>query len=141
MIHGTNFFWTAAFLGIGLYILTIIFLKFRFPLVFDDSDSRFTVYFSYLIGFFLLIPSLGSYLNSALAEQQITCKNFIIVRKATVGTRETAFFLYCKLSDGVERFEVNKRTWDSVQQNKTIGLCTRKGYLGYDLVMEFKVEK
>ena len=138
-IHGTKFFWTAASIGIAAFVLTIIFLKTKFASVFDESSRRYSVCFGYLFGFFLGVPAAARFLNDALAKPEIECKDFTVVRKSTGGARTTAYFIFCKLDGGEERFEVIKPFWDKVEENKTVELCLKKGYFGYDYVTEFKI--
>jgi FtsH-binding integral membrane protein len=138
-IHGTKFFWSAGVIGIILFVIVIAFFKIKFPTVFDESSRRYSVYFGYLFGLFLVVPATASYINKSCADQRIDCKNFLVSRKSSGGGRTTEYFIFGNYNGSDERFTVVKPLWDSIDENKIIQLCVRKGYWGYEYVTKFNL--
>jgi hypothetical protein len=138
-ILGTQLFWKSGLLGILLALLTTVIIKKTNPSVFHVSSRRFAVYSALFIGFFLFTASLGCFINHFFSDKSIVCKGYEIIRKSKGGKRNNESRLFLKIgNNSEERFAVTDRIYDLAHIGEEIQLCTKKGKLGYEFVMEFK---
>ncbi|WP_281235150.1 hypothetical protein [Flavobacterium gelatinilyticum] len=135
-INGAVFFRNTCFIGIGIGIAFAVLLKILSPSVYDENNRRYTVISGFILGFFLLTPSVSSFVNHTLADEQRVCKNFTITETRITKKRSKEYFVYLDMEDHRnERFSVNKNK--TFYKGEQIELCILKGRLGYDYVVEF----
>ena len=138
-IHGTNFFWLWAFVGLALAFITTIILKKISPSVYHESGRRYTVYGGLFIGFFFLIPAIASLINQNFGKINKNCTSYLLVRMHIGGKRDNHCYLDINLDNQLEeRFEVSRKFYEQISEGEMIHLCTRRGILGYEYVEEFK---
>ncbi|MHA3789872.1 hypothetical protein ACX0HA_16815 [Flavobacterium hauense] len=136
-IGGMSLFFNWAFIGVGLALALIIILHIVRPSVYHESKRRMTIYAGFLFGWFLLFPSVASFINHAFAVDTIICKSYFIVRKDT-GSKGTMFMFLKTDADDKERFDISKELYDKISGGGWITLCTKEGKLGYKVVTKFR---
>ena len=139
-ISGTQLFWRAGFIGMIMATILTLILKKTNPSVFYLSSRRYVVYFGLFVGSFLFVPSSASFINHFFSEKESTCKNYKIIRKSKGGKRNKESWLYLRVgNDNEERFDVTRNIYDKTKEGEQIQLCTKKGRLGYDFVIDFRI--
>ena len=82
-INGTSFFWYSALIGVAIATLITIILKLIKPSVYYESDRRSSVHWGLFFGFFLLLPTIASFINHNYAEINENCARYEIVSVRT----------------------------------------------------------
>ncbi|WP_343688681.1 hypothetical protein [Chitinophaga sp.] len=138
-IYGTRLFWMGGSVGIVLAIILTILLKLLRPGIYDESGSRYTVYYGLFIGLFLTTSALTGFINHHFAIPTTFCKKYVIARKSISTGRHTEYFLFIKFNNNrKERFSVDKTRYDLFEEGGEIELCMLKGKFGFDYVKDFK---
>ncbi len=138
-LFGRQLFWYGAFLGIVLAIINIKVLKQISPTICDTGHRRYSIYFGFYVGLFLLIPALGSFINYQFRSVDINCSTYTIQSKSiSTSSERDAYLLKIYINGRIEDFEVSELVFENAGENKTIELCTQKGYLNYEVVYYFK---
>ena len=137
-IGGTKLFWICGFVGVLIAGVVTAILKLKSPSVYFESSRRYTVHFGLFIGFFLITPATGSFVNHYFSDNKSDCREYEVIRKSTGGRRDRSSWLFLKINGGEERFDVKRDFWNDATEGGLVTLCTRKGKLGYDVVEEFK---
>ncbi|NBW36209.1 MAG: hypothetical protein EBR30_14545 [Cytophagia bacterium] len=140
-LNGVELFWIFGLVGISIALLLTILLKKISPSIYHESSRRYSVHFGLFIGLFLLLPAIASFVNHSFAEQTAYCTEYKVISKSTGGRRNNSSWIFLKVSENEERFEVNRTFFNSVSNGQTIKLCKKKGKLGYDFVTEFKLSE
>jgi hypothetical protein len=136
-IGGFTLMMNWGFIGIGAAFAVIIILHIFNPSVYYESKRRITIYASLLLGWFLLFPTVASFINHTFSDDIITCKNYRVLRKST-GSKGARFMFLKTEADDDERFDITKEFYNKISERGVVILCTKNGKLGYKVVTEFR---
>lgn len=109
----------------------------------SDGESKSNNIFCICLCTFMLIPSVGIFINTNISNE-IERKETIIINYKTE-TKKTkggySYFLFIKTKyDSNERLDVQKQLYESIIDDNEIILTLRKGILGYDYITKFDVK-
>ncbi len=132
---GTKFFWNYGLIGIGIAIITTLFLIKFSPETFNESKRRYTVVFGTFVGLFLITPSISSFLNHYYSNNEIKCNYYKIIRKSS-GNK--TYSIYVNISSKNEEcFKIKKPLYESLADGDTLNICSKEGWLGYKYATGF----
>ncbi len=127
IVGGATFFWTFALIGITIALSAVVVLRVISPSVFFECNRRYAVTFGLLIGMFCLLPASASYMNHRSGAIVVVCREYKVVRKSKGGETGQSSWLFLKINDEEERFDVAATLWDEVSQGEVVNLCTSGG--------------
>lgn len=136
--NGSGLFWKAGFLGIPIAILITIILKATNPSVYFESKRRYMVHFCLFVGCFFWAAAGGSFINHFYAKNEISPKEFTLIKKSIGGGRHNSHFIFLDTKPSEERFEVKESFYETLNEGETLLLDCKKGRLGYDVVVAFR---
>lgn len=139
-IHGKHLLWSSCIIGVFSSMLFLFFFSIINRFIFDvgSSDEGFVVG-AFILTFFLSAPVIVSKTNRWFAQEEITCKAYIVKRRScgTGGTKNRLNLFFIRIDGSEERFVTNKEFCETLIEGGKIELCTRKGFWGYDVVEIF----
>lgn len=133
-VNGSNFFWLYALGGVIVAKVSIVVLKFTKPSVFKDNERRIAVYAGLVLSWFLLAPSIAGLVNYNYLASGVTCKQVVVLDKAESSRKTSVHWLILKIKNKEERFPVATDLYSWVNVQDTVTVCTKTGYLGYEVV-------
>ena len=123
--------------GIGLALL-ILFIIYKIqPAVFHESESKFSVIFSFVFGIPFLCISFVSIINREFSEKNIVLEKQMVTKKSVGGKRNGIHWFFIKYNDSEIRFKVSEQKWEKIEIGKEIELETQIGYLDYKFINKF----
>lgn len=143
-IGGTELFFIPALIGIIVSLGINIYLNFKLPTLYAESEKRTSMYLGLLMSFIVLFPTFACFVNHTFANKEITCKDFILNSKEdeelTHRKREIPrYWLNIRIDANTEeRQQVKKELYHLIKDDKVVNLCTQKGFLGYTIIKEIK---
>ena len=139
-IGGYNLFWKLTFFSLVFTVLTAVILNRYFNF---SWESKFGNLLSICICYFLLIPSVGIFMNTQSFEEgerkEETIINYKKINKKTRGGDSYELFIKTQ-HDSNERLDVEKELYEAIKEDNHIVLTLRKGILGYDYVAKIEAE-
>jgi hypothetical protein len=136
-IGGYNLFWKLVFLSLIFNSLIVVILR-RY--LNPNGESNSNTIFCICLCTFMLIPSVGIFINTRISNetenQQTNIINSKKISKSSKGVRNYELFIKTKY-DNNERLEVQKQLYEAIKEDNEIVLTLRKGILGYDYITKF----
>ena len=137
-IFGSNLFWKAGFIGLLLGIVSLVALNRYIPVVFYESEHRYSILFSVLLGSFFLISAIAGLTNKIFADPTESCQNYTITSKSKNATYDTPY-IFIEMNGSKERFEINSDLYNQLEVKGKVQLCIVDGFWGYKAVTSFEV--
>jgi len=139
-IGGYNLFWKLAFFSLVFTVLTAIILNQYFNF---SWEFKFGNLLSICICYFLLIPSVGVFMNTHFFEEgerkEETIINYKKINKKARGGDSYELFIKTEY-DNNERLDAEKELYEAIKEDNHIVLTLQKGILGYDYVAKIEAE-
>ena len=139
-IGGYNLFWKLVFLSLIFNSLFVVILDRYVNL---NGESKSNNVFCVCLCTFMLIPSVGIFINTNISnetkKQQTSIINNKKISKSSKGVINYELFIKTEY-DNNERLEVQKQLYEAIKDDNKIVLTLRKGILSYDYVTKFDVK-
>ncbi|AZA51642.1 hypothetical protein [Chryseobacterium sp. G0201] len=136
-IGGYELFWKLTFISLIFSGLTTFILTFFYSF---NNDKKKNNILSLCIFFFLLIPSLGIFINYRFSISDDRRERIEINKKyINNGSRSKSYEIFIRTKfDKNERLSISEEFYESISNNQLIELTLSKGVLGYDYVEKIK---
>lgn len=136
-IGGYELFWKLAFISLICSSLTTFILTFFYSF---NNDKKRNNILSLCIFFFLLIPSLGVFINYRFSISDDKRERIEINEKyVSKGSRNRSYEIFIRTEfDKNERLSIDEEFYESISNNQLVELTLSKGVLGYDYVEKIK---
>jgi hypothetical protein len=140
-IGGSMLFWATAPIGFVVALVLIFYLKKISPLLIRDGRRETAIVFGLCFGFSFLPGLIALYINYAYADSKVNCKTYVVVEMEgpSYRYRTNTYSIYINIEpDRADEFFVTKAFYEGVGILDPVQLCTQKGALGYDYLVEIK---
>ncbi|WP_300569669.1 hypothetical protein [Flavobacterium sp.] len=138
-IHGTQLLFSYGFYGFLAALIFIYILKLISPTIYFESNRRYAIIFISTLGFSLISAASASFINHYFSEETEKSNEYLITRKSVSGKRNNNHLLFLEIEkNSEERIEISENLYDQVNVGEKAILSTKKGFLGYLVVIHVK---